>query len=106
MTSLKEYIILLDIQDFSQALLHSAVLGNMDQVDYVLLNYLVTSRFPNNYTKNQKYVLRKKAKSFLVKDGLLYHKDKKRGVNLQVIYSCNDRLLWLFTCISMWQMGF
>ena len=59
----------------------------MDQVEYdVLLGYLVTSRFPDGHTKNQKDVLRRKAKSFLVRDGLLYHRDKKRGVDLQVIY--------------------
>ena len=59
----------------------------MDLVGYdVLQSYLVTSRFPDDYTKNQKDALRRKAKSFLVKDGLLHRRDKKRGVDLQVIY--------------------
>ena len=58
----------------------------MDQVEYdVLQSYLVTSRFPDDYTKNQKDALRRKAKSFLVKDGRLHRRDKKRGVDLQVI---------------------
>lgn len=44
----------------------------MDQTEYdVLVSYIVTSTIPKNYTKNQKDVLGRKAKSFLVKDGFL-----------------------------------
>ena len=57
----------------------------MDQGEYdVLVSYLRTGKFPDIFTKNKKYSLRRKSKSFLLKDGLLYHRDKKRDADLQV----------------------
>ena len=62
-------------------------MSNTDQVEYdVLLSYPVTSRFPDDYTKNQKDALRRKEKSFLVKDGLLHRRDKKRGEDISTLY--------------------
>ena len=57
----------------------------MEQEKYdVLLNYVRCSRFPDNPSKNEKDLLRKKSKSYAVKDGLVYHRDKKSSVERQV----------------------
>ena len=56
----------------------------MDQAEYnVLRRYLLTGNFPNDFTKNQRDCLRRKS-NFLLKDGLLYHQDKKRAADCQV----------------------
>ena len=58
----------------------------MDQSEYdILMSYLLTSNVTRDYTENQKDTLKRKAKRFLVKNGLLYHKDKKINVDLQAI---------------------
>ena len=62
---------------------------NMEQQQYELLfSFLRDGKFPTSFTKNEKDVLRRKSKKFLVKhDGLLYYQNKKAGVDLQVMVS-------------------
>ena len=57
----------------------------MDQEYYdILTTYLGTSKFPDNYSKNEKDCLRRRSKSFFIKDGLLYHRDSRNNVDQQV----------------------
>ena len=58
----------------------------MEQGLYDLLfAYLRDKNLPPDLSKNKKDSLRRKAKSFVLKnDGLLYFRDKKRETDLQV----------------------
>ena len=40
--------------------------------------------FPADFAKIQRDNLRRKSKSFVIKDGLLFFRDKKKNVDLQV----------------------
>ena len=67
------------------ALLVSVTTDKMNQEQYdVLLSYLRTAKLPSTLTKNEKDSLRRKSKSFLVKNGLLYHRNRKSDVDQQV----------------------
>ena len=65
------------------------VLSNMEQVEHDLLyGYIREGNFPDNITKNKKDSLRRKSKSFVMKDdGLLYFRDKKKNLDLKVYYT-------------------
>ena len=59
----------------------------MEQEQYdQILAYLSTGNMSIHLSKNAKYSLRRKSKSFITKDGMLFYKDKK-GSEFQVI--CN-----------------
>ena len=87
--------------------------NKMEQVQYDgIVSYLRTGSFPSSMTKNEKDSLRRKAKNFLVKDGLLFYRDKKKAADLQVLnrasflffvlhdsHSINHDLLY---CIDFW----
>lgn len=49
-----------------------------------LYTYLRTGELPGDMSKNEVDSFRRRAKSFIVKDGLLYYVDKKIKTNLQV----------------------
>ena len=58
----------------------------MEQVQYDrIVSYLRTGSFPSSMTKNEKDSLRRKAKNFVVIDGLLFYRDKKKAADLQVL---------------------
>ena len=44
-----------------------------------IYNVVADQNYPEGITKNQKDVLRNKAKKFVIRDGLLYYCDRKRG---------------------------
>ena len=57
----------------------------MEQKQYDdLFSYIRTKEFPTGYSKTQKDSLRRKSKSFIIKDGLLFFRDKKKNADLQV----------------------
>ena len=57
----------------------------MDQEKYdVLFTYLTRKKLPEKLKKNERDTLKRKCKSFVVKDGLLYHRDQKANVDQQV----------------------
>ena len=62
--------------------------NKMEQAQYDrIVGYLRTGSFPSSITKNEKDSLRRKSKNFknfVVKDGLLFYKDKKKSADLQV----------------------
>ena len=49
------------------------------------MSYLHIGSFPSSMTKNEKDSLRRKAKNFVVKDWLLFYRDKKKVADLQVL---------------------
>ena len=56
-----------------------------DQGNYdVLYTYLTSKKLPEKLTKNERDSLKRRCKSFFVKDGLLYHRDRKTSVDQQV----------------------
>ena len=56
----------------------------MEQKKYDdLFSYVRKKNFPADFTKIQRDNLRRKSKSFVIKDGLLFFRDKK-NVDLQV----------------------
>ena len=56
----------------------------MEQKKYDdLFSYVRKKNFPAEFTKIQRDNLRRKSKSFVIKDGLLFFRDKK-NVDLQV----------------------
>ena len=56
----------------------------MEQREYEkIFKYLQSGSFPS-LTRNEKDSLRRKAKNFVVKDGLLYYRDRKKNCDLQV----------------------
>ena len=56
----------------------------MEQKKYDdLFSYVRKKNFPADFTKIQRDNLRRKLKSFVIKDGLLFFRDKK-NVDLQV----------------------
>ena len=63
-----------------------------DHISYLMTTYLIfprpvmarTSCCMTGLTKNKKDSLRRKSKSFVVNDGLLYNQDGKRNVDLHV----------------------
>lgn len=58
----------------------------MEQVQYdKIVSYLRTGNFPSSMTKNEKDSLRRKAKNFVVKDGLLFYRDQKKAADLLVL---------------------
>ena len=60
--------------------------NKMEQRQYDrIVGYLRTGSFPSSMTKNEKDSLRRKAKNFVVKDGLLYYRDKRKAADLQVL---------------------
>jgi hypothetical protein len=56
----------------------------------ILLDYLVSGRYPEEYTKEQKRRLREKSKPFRVEKGELQHKNQK-GVFVRVIVDLVER---------------
>ena len=50
----------------------------------IILRYVRTGKLPEDLEKNDKDSLRRKIKNFLEKSGLLYFRDEKRSVDLQV----------------------
>ena len=50
--------------------------GDLVEQAYV---YVTSSRYPTGCPENRKRVIRKKAKKFEVKDGVLYYKKKCKG---------------------------
>ena len=44
-----------------------------------IYNVVADQNYPDGITKNQKDALRNKAKKSVIRDGLLYYCDKKRG---------------------------
>ena len=66
----------------------------MEQGLYDALHLFVrTGTFPKGLTKYEKDCTRRKAKNFVVKNGLLYFREKKKNVDLQVIL-----LSWIASC--------
>ena len=62
------------------------LVNKMEQSQYDrIVGYLRTDSFPSSMTKNEKDSLRRKAKHFVVKDGLLFYRDKKKATDLQVL---------------------
>ena len=55
-----------------------------------ILLYLRTGKLPEDLGKNQKDALRRKSKNFLEKSGLLYFRDEKKSVDLQVGVCSNN----------------
>ena len=49
------------------------------------MGHLRTGSFPSSMTKNEKDSLRRKEKNFVIKDGLLFYRDKKKVADLQVL---------------------
>ena len=49
-----------------------------------LHNLCCSGAFPSDLTKTARDSLRRKGKNFLVRNDLLYYKDKKRNVDLRV----------------------
>ena len=60
----------------------------MDQIAYnSLFLYNIKSReYPSNLNKNQKDALRRKSKNFIIKEDVLFYHDKKKNIDLKVIY--------------------
>ena len=57
----------------------------MDQQEYDrLLLYLRSAELPSGFTKNQKDSLKRKSKSFIIRDDALFFRDAKKGVELKV----------------------
>ena len=57
----------------------------MEQKKYDdLFSYVRKKYFPADFNKTQRDNLRRKSKSFVIKDGLLFFRDKKKNVDLQV----------------------
>ena len=71
-----------------------------------IYNVVADQNFPEGITKNQKDVLRNKAKKFVIRDGLLYYCDKKRGER-QVsavgrgVHVCKLFRFWCLACKRM-----
>ena len=58
----------------------------MEQSQYdQIYNYIRSGELPSNRSKNEKDCLRRKSKTFCIKNGLLFYREKKRNVDLQVI---------------------
>ena len=56
--------------------------NKMEQAQYDrIVGYLRTGSFPSSMTKNEKDSLRRKSKNFVVKDGLLFYRDKKKSAD-------------------------
>ena len=65
-------------------LLHAVDL-KMDQQEYDRLYlYLRSAELPSGFTKNQKDSLKRKSKSFIIRDDALFFRDAKKGVELKV----------------------
>ena len=61
-----------------------------EQYDISYICYLKEGYIPKDITKNKRDAFRRKCKNFIVKsDGLLYFKDKRKEVDLQVTVSNN-----------------
>ena len=59
--------------------------GDMDQTEYgVLLAFCCNRIYPPLYNKNERDCLQRRAKSFVVKEGVLFYRDKEGG-DFQVI---------------------
>ena len=58
----------------------------MDQEQYDLIySFVRDKQFPAHLSKNRKDSLRRKCKRFVIKsDGLLYYRNQKKNVDLQV----------------------
>ena len=52
--------------------------GERELVEHVY-QYLAQNRYPEGCDKNHKRIIRKKAKKFLVKEGVLHYKVEKNG---------------------------
>ena len=61
-----------------------AKLAMEDSHYYQLFVYLRTSEFPSGFTKIQRDSLRRRSQNFVVKDGLLHYRNKKKMTDLQV----------------------
>ena len=60
----------------------------MEQSQYdVLYDYKVSKELPEHLSKNEKDSLRRKAKNFVITDGLLYNRDTRKNLDLQVNYA-------------------
>ena len=71
----------------------------MDQAQYnQLLAFLCDGSFPAQFSKNEKDVLRKKSKSFIVKDQMLFYINGK-GADLQ-LYKVRSQLNVLYICYT------
>ncbi|KAL5518218.1 hypothetical protein EMCRGX_G003909 [Ephydatia muelleri] len=63
----------------------------MDQTEYgVLLAFCCNRIYPPLYNKNERDCLRKRAKSFVVKEGVLFYRDKEGG-DFQVVTEKNKQ---------------
>ena len=63
-----------------------------------LYNLCCSSAFPSELTKAEKDSLRRKSKNFLAKNGLLYYRDRKRNVDLQVMHCSVCGSILLYVC--------
>ena len=52
--------------------------GERELVEHVY-QYLVQNHYPDGCDKNHKWIIKKKAKKFLVKDGVLHYNVEKNG---------------------------
>ena len=57
--------------------------------------YITESHYPNGCSDVRKRTIRKKAKMFVVRDGVMYFKKKKKGKGIHILF------LMLNYCVSM-----